>query len=159
MILRKSSYSFTRPADTTAYADNDLVANSTTAGSVVPLSWNVGRGGVKIVGLRLSKTDETDVANATFTVHFFGASPTVANGDNGAISHSLSDKFGSVSLATMLAYTDEAAAIANGGDSILPDGLHWYTSSGLIYGLIQAEAAYSPASGEVFTTTIVYEKT
>lgn len=27
--------SFTRPADTTAYASGDLVANSTTAGSVV----------------------------------------------------------------------------------------------------------------------------
>ena len=31
--------SFTRPANTTQYAANDLVANSTTAGSVVPLSF------------------------------------------------------------------------------------------------------------------------
>jgi hypothetical protein len=30
-----ASASFTRPADTTAYASGDLVANSTTAGSVV----------------------------------------------------------------------------------------------------------------------------
>ena len=30
-----SSASFTRPGDTTAYASGDLVANSTTAGSVV----------------------------------------------------------------------------------------------------------------------------
>jgi hypothetical protein len=30
---------FTRPSDTTAYASGDLVANSTTAGSVVPMSF------------------------------------------------------------------------------------------------------------------------
>jgi hypothetical protein len=158
-IVRKVSDSFTRPSDTTAYADNDLVANSTTAGSVVPLSFNVGRGGVKIVGARIQKSDESDVANATFTLHLFGSSPTVANGDNGAISHSLSDKFGSISFATMTAATDEGYALANGGDTILPDGLYWYTSNGRIYALIQAEAAYSPASAEVFAVTLIYEKT
>ena len=31
--------SFTRPADTTAYASGDLVANSTTAGSVIPMTF------------------------------------------------------------------------------------------------------------------------
>lgn len=157
-IIRKVSDSFTRPSDTTAYADNDLVANSTTAGSVVPLSFNVGRGGLKIVGARIQKSDESDVANATFTLHLFGSSPTVANGDNGAISHSLSDKFGSISFAIMTAATDEGYSIANGGDSILPDGLHWYTANGRIYGLIQAEAAYSPASAEVFAVTLLYER-
>jgi hypothetical protein len=34
-----SSANFTRPADTTAYASGDLVANSTTAGSVVAMSF------------------------------------------------------------------------------------------------------------------------
>lgn len=32
-------YTFTRPADTTQYAAGDLIANSATAASVVPLSW------------------------------------------------------------------------------------------------------------------------
>lgn len=157
-IVRKVSDSFTRPSDTTAYADNDLVANSTTAGSVVPLRFNVGRGGIKVVGARLQKTDESDVANATFTLHLFGSSPTVANGDNGAISYNLADKFGEINFAIMVATTDEGVALANGGQSILPDGLYWYTTSGMIYGLIQAEAAYSPASAEVFGVTLVYEK-
>ena len=35
------SQSFTRPGDTTPYASGDLVANSTTAGSVVPLTFTI----------------------------------------------------------------------------------------------------------------------
>jgi len=38
-----SSASFTRPANTTAYADGDLVANSATAASVVPLTFTSSR--------------------------------------------------------------------------------------------------------------------
>lgn len=158
-LVKKVSDSFTRPSDTTAYADNDLVANSTTAGSVVPLRFAVGRGGIKVVGARIQKSDETDVANATFTLHLFGSSPTVANGDNGAISYNLADKFGEISFATMVAATDEGYALANGGQSILPDGLYWYSAAGVVYGLIQAEAAYSPASAEVFGVTLIYERT
>jgi hypothetical protein len=40
-----SPVSFTRPADATAYASGDIVANSVTAGSVVPLNFpNVSNG-------------------------------------------------------------------------------------------------------------------
>jgi hypothetical protein len=37
------SASFTRPADTNAYAAGDLVANSVTAGSVIPMTFAVAR--------------------------------------------------------------------------------------------------------------------
>lgn len=158
-LIKKTSDSFTRPANTTAYADTDLVANSTTAGSVVPLTFNVGRGGIKIVGIRINKSDETDVANATFTLHLFGSSPTVANGDNGTLSHDLSDKFGTAAMAIMTAATDEAFTVTNGGSTVLPDGIYWYSSSGVIYGLLEAKAAYGPASGEVFTVTLIFERT
>ena len=156
-LIKKSSYTFTRPADTTAYTAADLLANSTTAGSVVPLSWNIGRGGYKIVGLQITKSGTT-VTNATFKLHLFASSPTVANGDNGAISTNLAGKFGTATFATMIATTDAGWATLNGGDSNLPDGLYNYTSSGLLYGLIEVTAAYTPASGESFTVTIVYDK-
>ena len=79
--------SFTRPANTTQYADGDLVANSATAGSVTPLKFSMnglGRAGV-IRRARISKTTNTATA-ATFLIHLFDAEPTVANGDNGAFS-------------------------------------------------------------------------
>ena len=45
------SASLTRPADTNAYALGDLVADSTTAGAVTPLSFSVGRDGTGKGGL------------------------------------------------------------------------------------------------------------
>jgi hypothetical protein len=42
LTIFNNSASFTRPNDTTAFEANALVANSTTAGSVVPLAVQVG---------------------------------------------------------------------------------------------------------------------
>jgi len=104
---------FTRPADTTAYASADLVANSTTAGSVTPMSFAVGRpnAGGQIRRVRIVKSG-TSAANATFRLHLYSASPTVANGDNGAFS---TDKaanyngFVDVTAANTVAFTDGTA--------------------------------------------------
>lgn len=82
----RPSASFVRPADTTAYAVGDLVANNTSAGSVTPMSFTVGRdadSGGMIRRIRLRKTG-TSVSNALFRLHLYSASPTPSNGDNGA---------------------------------------------------------------------------
>jgi hypothetical protein len=73
------SASFTRPADTTAYASGDLVANSTTAGSVAPLTFsNVvrvnGAGGL-VRRAKLRKTG-TSTTNASFRIHFYAVTET-----------------------------------------------------------------------------------
>lgn len=152
-LIKKVTDSFSRPANTTAYADTDLVANNATAGSVVPLTFNTGRGGIRIKGAHITKTDETDVTNADFSLHLFGSSPTVANGDNGTLSYDYSDKFGDIDFGTMVAATDVAWAISTGLD------LNFYTAGGNIYGLIEANGAYGPASGETFSVTLVFERT
>lgn len=152
-LIKKVSDSFSRPANTTAYTAGDLVANNATAGSVVPLTFSTGRGGLRIKGVLVSKTDETDVANSDFSLHLFGSSPTVANGDNGALSYDLSDKFADIDLDTMVAATDKAWALSTGLD------YNWYTASGVIYGLLEADGAYTPASGETFSVTLVFERT
>src|SRR3990167_10330731 len=85
---RITGNTITRPADTTVYADQDLVANSATAGSVTPFTFsgvvrNVGyRAIVRRVGLLAS---QVLLANGTFRLHLFTALPTVTNGDNGAL--------------------------------------------------------------------------
>lgn len=153
--VKQISASFTRPANTTAYADNDLVANSTTAGSVVPLAFNLGAGGSHIVGIRVEKTDQTDVVNSDFTLNLYGSSPTVANGDNGAISTDIADKIAIVDMqTTMTAGTDDAYVLLNYGDTGFLQGM--YTDKQVIYGLLEANAAYGPASGEVFTVYLTY---
>ena len=153
--LIRVSDSFTRPADTTPYADLDLVANSATAGSVVPLKFNIGSSGGWLHGLRLSKSTTT-ATNATFSTHLFGASPTVANGDNGALSTDLSAKLAEVELAIMVAYTDDAASVAQVGGTPLPEKLP--LPYGVVYVLLEADAAYTPASAEVFTLELFVEK-
>lgn len=150
---------FTRPADTTAYAAGDLIANSTTAGSVVPLSFKVPLVGesAKIVGVRLTKSDQTDVANSAIDFWFFTASPTVANGDNGALSADLvtAGYLGQMACPTMLAGTDDAIGIDFLGEA---DQIRFNPMRNqVIYALLEATAAYSPASAETFTATIFVE--
>lgn len=155
--LRKLIQTITRPADTTAYADGDLIANSTTAGSVVPLQFHPGPQGWRIVQARVSKTDETDVANSSCTLHLFETSPTVVNGDNGALSTALSGFMGLIAFPTMIAtfVTDEGYSIVKHGDATLLDGIYGATST--FYGLLEADAAYTPASSEVYTVTLWVE--
>jgi len=142
--------SFTRPSDTTAYASGDLVANSTTAGSVVPLTPLPAdqAGGPRLLRrLKVRKTG-TGVTNASFRVHLYSTSPTVANGDNGAwSSNGVAGYIGAMDVTIDRAFTDGAAGFAipvvgseMAFDAALP-----------IYALVEARGAYTPVSAEVFT--------
>jgi len=149
--------SFTRPANTTAYAAGDLIANSTTAGSVVPLRFTVpiGNGrGLIIREVHIHKSGTT-ITNADFTVRFYGASPTVANGDNGAWSSDISEYIGTIDVGAMLGYTDGGHVVNPVGPTLAPTHV---TRSGTIYALLEANAAYTPESGEVFTVEIELEQ-
>src|SRR5436305_14342879 len=112
MQVWNPSASFTRPNDTTAYASGDLVANSTTAGSVAPLAFPLGNsygvGQFRMVRARLTKSG-TGVTNASFRVHLYGAQPTPANGDNGAWStDQAANWLGNIDITSLLAFTDGA---------------------------------------------------
>ena len=153
--ITNPSANFTRPADTTQYAAADLVANSTTAGSVVPMSWTATRvaaGSGSIRRARLKKSGTTITA-ASFRLHLYAASPTIANGDNGAWSTTQSTYLGSVDLdmsgTAGRVFSDGAEVIAapNHGTEI-----NFVLASGsTIYGLLVAVGTYTPASAEVFT--------
>ncbi len=148
-----NSASFTRPADTTAYAAGDLVANNTTAGSVVPLTFNFKEAGGLPIWLRsvtMRKT-QASVTNANFRLWFLSASPTVTNGDNGAIAGAF---LSSVLFEPVLL---DATALLTGGGAI---GSSVFDAEMLqlrapCYMLVEAMAAYTPASGEVFTLEVV----
>lgn len=152
--------SFARPADTTSYTANDLVANSTEAGSVVPLKFSTeavnGRG--RITRVTLFKDDET-VTAGKFTVHLFSRSPTSSAGDNAAfavasVEHYLGGVAIDMSTGAMASTTD---LIKSGTADIAFDCRHVGTGDAMIYGLIQATDAYAPASGELFKVTLDIE--
>jgi hypothetical protein len=147
------SASFNRPADTTAYASGDLIANSTTAGSVTPLSISVARvaaGSFLINRVRLSKNG-TGVTGASFRVHLFNVAPTVANGDNAALLTS-----GRAGYIGRVDFDMTAATIFNDGNAATADAgfLVALASGQTVWALIEARGAYAPASGETFALTL-----
>ena len=153
---------FNRPADTTAYAAGDLVANSTTSGSVAPIAFaNAVRSAgqaCRIERMRLRKSG-TSLTNASFRVYLFRTSPTVSVGDNGVFNSSgtlaISD------IADLIDYFDitmnrSATVGARGlGVPSTGSGVNITPTSGTtLYALIEATAAYTPVSGETFTATL-----
>lgn len=152
-------YSFTRPADTTSYTSGDLVANSTTAASVVPLSWSIqGTGGSGIIrAVRLFKSSTTATA-ASFRVHLFLDTPgTPTNGDNGAYG-----------VATVTSHLDTVAVDLSSGafagtaglnkrSAAVAIGFRFPTATSKLYGLIDVQGAYAPANAETFRVTLEIE--
>lgn len=159
MAIHTPYSSFVRPANTTAYTSGDIVADNTTAASITPLSWGVGAvGGSGIIrAVRLFKS-ATSATAASFRVHLFLASPgTPTNGDNGAYGvASVTDHLDTVAI-------DLSSGAFAGGTT----GLNKRSAATAIafrlgindklYGLIDAQGAYTPASGETFRVTLEIE--
>lgn len=155
MLISTSVATFTRPNDTTNYASGDLVANSTTAGSVTPMSfgvWRTGQGQTIIQRIRIAK-DSVTTAAATFRLHLYEALPVVANGDNAAWSSSKAANYlGNIDVAAFFAFTDGAAGF---GSAPAGSELRLRLNAGTtIYGLLEARGTYNPAANEIFTVTI-----
>jgi hypothetical protein len=155
--MAAATANFTRPADTTAYATGDLVANSTTAGSVVAMSFTgatrVAAGSGMIRRARIKKSG-TGVTNALFRLHLFKAAPaTVTNGDNGVFSVSgVADYIGAFDITVDRAFTDGAYG---SGVPITGSEINFKLASGsTIYGLLEARGAYTPGNAEVFTADL-----
>lgn len=168
--LRESA-SFTRPANTTAYAAGDLVANDATAGGglvVVPtVSLLRLSQGLRVSGGWLEKSGAT-VTNAAFLVHLFsGAIPVPTKGDNEALAASqVYATSGGNAYRGSLSFA--AADWKVFSDRSVCFGIPLVTSrTQILLGaspaelelafLIEANAAYTPASAETFSFTPQYE--
>lgn len=154
-----SATQFARPGDTTTYAIGDLVANSTTAGSVAPLSFTAMRiaaGNGMVVGCKLKKSTVT-IANAAFRLHLFSASPTISTtGDNGVFASVVSgaaNVIGTLVIPSMLAYANGATGFGVPEIGVL-NGVE-LSSGQTIYGLLEALGAYAPGNAETFDASLI----
>ena len=143
----------TRPANTTGYGFGQLVANSTASSSVAPGTIAAARGintPSTILRCRLLKTG-TGITNAIFRIHLYNVAPTVANGDGGVwLSNQAANYLGSMDVTIDKVMSD--GAVGNGFPSVgATIAFAPLSGSQNIYYLIEARAAYTPASGEVFT--------
>lgn len=156
LIKVAGKQSFTRPGDTTAYAIGDLVANSTTAGSVAALAFTgatiSGNGGTgRIAGLILRWSAG---AACTLRAHFLKTNHAVTNGDNGAfVLTSLDDDN----------YIGSTDIVLDGGSGGLQGhgqcSIAYELASGdTIYALIEARSAFSPGNAAVLTAKAKFER-
>jgi hypothetical protein len=143
----------TRPADTTQYAAADLVADSTTAGSVTYPTIQCARYAdqpTTLLRMRLRKSG-TVILNASFRVHLYNAQPTVSNGDNAAwLTNNVANYVGAFDVTISRAFTDGSIGfgfpVTGSVDITTP-----VSGQNYLFYLIEARAAYTPISGEVFT--------
>lgn len=157
MRIIETSATFTRPSDTTAYASGDLVANSTTAGSVTPMTFNIGYGnGFKLTRAYV-KFNSATVTNAKFRLHLYNSSPTATNGDNGAWLTTESGYQGAIDVdASVLTFSDSTKAYGIYVNTALNVPMLMSTNS-VLYGLLTATAAYTPTSAEIFIVALLGE--
>lgn len=154
-IITNPSSSTQRPATTPTFASGQLVANSATAGSVVPLSWTtaarLAAGNFYIRRLRFRKSSTT-ITNASFRVHFYTASPTFTNGETAAWLTTQSGYLGSIDVTMTQAFSDGAEGLGapNAGSE-----LNVALASGqTIYACIEARGAYVGVASETFTAEL-----
>lgn len=163
--LVPASATITRPADTTAYASGDLVANSVTAGSVLALQFQTAArlpaGTGYVIGARIQKSTNT-ATNAAFRLHLFTITPTFTSaGDNSAISTvvvSAGGYLGYVDITAMTGFS--AVAWGTGAPDNTRGSLPFecVASSQTLYGIIEARGAYTPGSAEVFTVALFVDQ-
>jgi hypothetical protein len=148
-----------RPADTAAYAAGDLIANSTTAGSVIPLTFAIARAVNRPVqGRRLRvKVNDAIWKAAIIRVHLFRDLPTVTVGDNGQLNNAETYAF---SEADYLGFADVTLSqvtsdgFAKGFASISVTATP-STGTVNIFGLLETRSAVTPGSAKTFS--VVFE--
>lgn len=160
---------FARPADILAYAVGDLVANSTVAGTVVPLAFAVSRvprssgrrdpavGQQTMVSGRVTRArirKSTNVLTAaSFRLHLYAASPVPANGDNGVWStNKAAEYLGHIDVTVDKAFTDGAAG--HGAPAVGQSMAYRVAAGASIFGLLEARGAYGPGNAEAFDVTL-----
>lgn len=155
--LRVTS-TFTRPANTTAYASGQLVANNTVANSVVPLTGTLSRAAGKGGMIRRVKVKKsgTVLTNAQFRVHFYTTNPTqtggagAGTGDGAVWSTDQAGTYaGSCDVTIDKGFTDGAAGY---GVPLIGSEINFTADT--FYWLLEARAAYTPISAEAFVVDV-----
>lgn len=167
----------TRPADVATYTTGDVVTDTTTTADVVPLRFPACRtnGGSGIItGGRAIKSSDTTTVSA-MRLWLFAASPFAAGSfiaDNAALDltyASMARFVGCVDLTTWVdagsmakcegvitrtripfskEYVGDSTSLTTGALSV--KGLPPVPPSRLLYGILEARAAYVPTSAETF---------
>lgn len=156
MPFRSTTYTFTRPADTTQYSAGDLIANSTTAGSVVPMSWLVAKGTGRPIAIRrfVLSCSNPIITAGTYKVWLYSAAPTIVTaGDNGSFATDVSGVgfIGESGIITVAGFSDASASDAA---PLVGTEIVVAPTVTTIYGLLTTTGTPTPLSAETFSVTL-----
>lgn len=154
------STEFTRPNDSSAYAANDVVSDSTSATTMQALAnaVRVAGGSGEILGIRLS-TDKKSIT-PRFRIHFYNTNGATVSGDNAAWQDKYAD------IGKRVAYYD-LPAMTTGADSTNSNMSRSvdmtmdipYTCVGTsLYFVLEALDVFTPSALEKFTLTVFVKR-
>jgi hypothetical protein len=142
----------TRPANTTAYAANQLIASSTTAASIVVPSLATLTGAGILPRLRLRTNAGNGWGGVNLSINLWSAAPTYTNGDGGAYAPATGSAawLANFLVSSLQQFGD--GAIGSGGLTSANE-MAIRLASGTLFWDLQILSAATPGSGQTFTLT------
>jgi len=160
---KKASVEFARPADTTAYAALDVIADSTSAPTILTFS-NVARGvggsGAIIRARIMTDSTAPSTASAVFVLHLFHAQPASLINDNSPYPMIYTNKDKRIGKLTFPAATTEGTGSTACSARISNDYLAFIceATSTNIYGILQTNTVFTPTSAQNFYIDLIIDQ-
>lgn len=157
-MIVSGTATFTRPADTTAYAVSDVVANSTTQASVVISSITLARGNsipFRLKNVRIMKSTNV-TTNASFNLYVFNATVTgIADNAQWTMLNADKAKYAArIGLTMFTEGTGSTGCMAEVNNLDIPI----ISTDSKLYLVLVAAAAYTPGNAEVFDIYVDVEQ-
>ena len=160
--LNKVVAEFTRPSDTTAYAAKDVISDSTSSPTYMtfpnPVRTN-SAGGYVVKARIMSDSTAPSTASVVFKLHLFHTAPTAIN-DNTAYTMLYANRNKRIVVITFPAAATEGtgsdschARVSNDTVAFLVDD-----SSNVLYGILETDTAFPPASGQRFYVELIIDQ-
>lgn len=142
--------SFTRPADTTAYAAQDVVSNSTTAPTLLTFA-GAGRanGGSGLILSARHMKSSTGISGANYRLHLYKVSTVTPINDNAQFAMLYANRLNRVGF---IDFNHTAGGTGSDSSSALTTFVNLPfvcdAAATALYGILTVTGAYTPTSGE-----------
>lgn len=152
------SFEYTRPADTNAYTAKDVIADSTSAPTL--MSWagaaRVTGGTGYITKARLVTDQKTNTS--TFRLWLYSSAPTAIN-DNAPYTLLYADNSKRIGSLDLPALSTEDATNSTAASALnITDKLPYSCAATTLYGILETPSGFTPASGQKFWIELTFDR-
>jgi hypothetical protein len=155
-VLLRSTATITRPADTTAYAANDVIAALTTAATPITFTNSVASNGIGyLVGAKLTRTNTVSQL-LRFRLYLYATQPTGQN-DNAAFLLNFSERLGRTYI-DFTAWQFPAGSDSQESMSFIGASIPLVIPTGTtVWGILVALDSFTPIASEQFAIELMVE--